>query len=91
MGQNLGCGEISKVLVVCDNINQEGGVLQVVSPGLERLKYYQEFLVMNIVIQLRRGESVGMESDWMEFGIGGVDGKDCSKSVIGGVSFDDDL
>ena len=90
-GQNLGCEEISEILVICDNINWKSEALQVMSPGLERLKYCQEFLVMNIVIQLRRGESARMESDWVEFGIGGVDGKNCSESVIGGVSFNDDL
>ena len=77
--------------MVCDNINQEGGALQVVLPGLEHFKYCQEFLVVNIIIQLQRGESVGMESDWVEFGIGGVDGEDCSESVIGGVGFDNNL
>ena len=77
--------------MVCDNVNWKGGALQVVLPGLEHLKYYQEFLVVNVVIQLQRDESVGMESDWVEFRIEGVDGENCSKSVIGGVSFDDDL
>ena len=77
--------------MVRDNVNREAGALQVMSPGLERLKYCQEFLVVNIVIQLRRSESARMESDWVEFGIGGVDRKDCSESVIGGVGFDDDL
>ena len=69
--------------MVCDNVNREGGALQVMSPGLKCLKYCQKFLVMNVVIQLRRDESVGMESDWVEFGIGGVDGKDCSESIDG--------
>ena len=77
--------------MVRDNVNREGGALQVMSPDFECLKYYQEFLVVNVVIQLQRGKSVGMESDWVEFGIGGIDGKDCSKSVIGGVGFDNDL
>ena len=77
--------------MVRDNVNRESGALQVISPGLECLKYCQEFLVVNVVIQLRRGESAGMESDWVEFGIEGVDGKDCSESVIRGVGFNDDL
>ena len=77
--------------MVRDNINQKGRVLQVMSLGLECFKYCQEFLVMNVVIQFQRGKSVEIESDWMEFRIRGVDREDCSKSVIGDISFDDDL
>ena len=46
---------------------------------------------MNVIIQLQRSEDAGMESDQVKFRIKGVDRKDCSKSVIGGISFDDDL
>ena len=77
--------------MVRDNVNWEGRALQVMSPGLECLKYCQEFLVVNIIIQLRSDESVEMESNWVKFGIEGIDGEDCFKSIIRGIGFDNDL
>ena len=77
--------------MVGDYIYRKGGALQVMSPRFESLKYCEEFLVVNVVVEFRRSESPGVKSDWVEFVVGGENRKDCSEGVVGGVGFDDDL
>ena len=63
--QEFCSGEIFKVLVVCDNVNQSWRPFKVVSLTLEHFKDSQEFFIMNIIIQFCRVESLGVESNQM--------------------------
>ena len=65
LGKEFGSGEVFKVLMVHGNIDWSWRSFEVVSPMLERFENGKVFFVMNIVIQLCRGESLGVKSDRM--------------------------
>ena len=53
------------------------------SPTLERFEDGKEFFVMNVVIQLRRGEGLGVKSNRMNLVVGWSDcRKNGTESVI---------
>jgi hypothetical protein len=49
----------------------------------------QKFLIMSVIIEFCGVEGAGMESDWMDFSIRGVDRENGGKSVVGGISLKD--
>jgi len=61
MGENLRGGEVLQVFVVGHNVNWKGRALQVVTPALESLEDSKELLVVSIIVQLGRSQSVGVE------------------------------
>ena len=73
MGEEFGSGEVFKVLMVCDNINRSWRSFEVVSLTFECFENGKEFFIMNIVIQLHRGEGLGVKSDRMNLVIGQSD------------------
>ena len=62
-GQYLGSRKILKVLMICNNIDGIGWTFQIVLPNLESFKDGKQFLVMCIVVQLHRSESVGVKGN----------------------------
>jgi len=46
----LGLSEVGKVLVVGKDLNQKGGAVKVVSPGLEGVDDCKEFTVVDIIV-----------------------------------------
>ena len=76
--------------MVGDNVNRSRRTLQVVSPRSERLEDSEEFLVMDVVVQLRGGERPRVECYRMNFVVDD-DGENGAESVVGGVGLDDDL
>jgi len=62
LGQYHDSREILKVFMICNNIDRTGWTFQIVLPNLESFKDGKQFLVMCVVIQLYRGESVGVKS-----------------------------
>ena len=64
LGQESCSGEVFKVLDVCDDIKQSRESFEVVSPTLECFKDGQEFLIVNVIIQLCGVESPGVKHDW---------------------------
>ena len=87
VSEDLGGGEIFQVLVVCNNINQSCGALKVMTLVAEGFEDHKEFLVMGIIVSLRRSHSAGVEHNWLEFTIGASDGENTSDSIVGGISF----
>ena len=65
--ENLGGREILQVLVVGDDVDGGARTVKVVAPDAERFKDGEEFLVMDIVVELRRVERAGVESDRVYF------------------------
>ena len=61
--QYLGSRKILKVLMICNNIDGIGQTFQIVSPNLESLEDGKQFLVICIVVQLRRSESVRVKGN----------------------------
>ena len=83
--------EICKVFVVRHNINRKSGALEVVAPDTESFKNSQEFLVVDVVIELQSGEGAGVKSDRVEFPVRSYCGENCTQGVVGGIRFDDEL
>ena len=90
-GQYLGSRKILKVLMICNNVDGVGWTFQIVLPNLESFKDSKQFLVMCIIVQLCRSESARVKSNWMNFIIFINNRKDCSKSIVQGISFHNEL
>ena len=60
--------------MVGNHIHRSSAAFEVLAPMLEGLEDGQEFLVMGIVVEFRGIEGAGVESDWMKFAVGGMNG-----------------
>jgi len=90
-GQYLGSRKILKVLMIHNNVNGIGWTFQIVSPNLESFEDGKQFLIMCVVVQLRHSESARVKGNWMNFIIFVNNGEDCSKSIVQGISFHNEL
>ena len=54
----MGLAEISKVLVVSEDLYGEGGAVKIVAPGLQGANNGEELSVVNIVISFGGGEGL---------------------------------
>jgi len=91
LGQYLGSRKILKVLMICNNVDGVGRIFQIVPPNLESFENGKQFLVICIIVQLHCSESVRVKGNWMNFIIFINNGEDCSKSIVRGISFHDEL
>jgi len=91
LGQYLDSRKILKVLMICNNVNRIGQIFQIVLPNLESFKNGKQFLVMYVVVQLRRSESTRVKGNWVNFIIFINNGEDCSESIVRGISFYNEL
>ena len=89
--QYLSSRKILKILMIHNNIDRIGWTFQIVSPNLEGFKDGKQFLVMCVVVQLRRSESARVKGNWVNFIIFINNGEDCSKSIVWGISFHNEL
>ena len=90
-GQYFGGRKILKVLMIRNNVDRIGWTFQIVPPNLESFKDGKQFLVMCVVVQLRHSESARVKGNWMNFIIFINNGEDCSKSIVRGISFHNEL
>ena len=90
-GQYLSSRKILKVLMIHNNVDGIGQTFQVVPPNLESFKDGKQFLVMCVVVQLRRSESARVKGNWMNFIIFINNGEDCSESIVQGIGFHNEL
>ena len=77
--------------MIHNNVDGIGQTFQIVLPNLESFKDDKQFLVMCVVVQLCRSESVRVEGNWMNFIIFINNREDCSESIVQGISFHDEL
>ena len=82
LGQYLGSREILKVFMICNNVDGVGRTFQIVSPNLKGFEDGKQFLVICVVVQLRRSESARVKDNWMNFIIFVNNGEDCSESIV---------
>lgn len=61
------------------------------APDFESFKYSQEFLVIDIIIQLHRDKSPGVKDNWVNFIIFIHNGKDGNKNIIRNICFHNEL
>ena len=90
MGEDLGCGEVLKVLMIHDHINQDTRTFEVVLPNVEGLKDCKEFLVVSVVIELRCCKNAGMKGHRVDLTRVGLNGENCAKGIVQGVSLNND-
>ena len=90
-GQYLGSRKILKILMIHNNVDGIGQTFQIVPPNLESFKDGKQFLVMCVVVQLRRSESARVKGNWVNFIIFINNGEDCSESIVRGISFHNEL
>ena len=90
-GQYLGSRKILKVLMIRNNVNGVGRTFQIVPPNLESFKDGQQFFVMCVVVQLHHSESARVKGNWVNFIIFINNGEDCSKSIVRGIGFHNEL
>ena len=58
-------------------------------PDFEHFKYRKQFFVIDVIVELGRGKSPRMKSDWVNFAISWRNGgKDSSKGVVRSIRFD---
>ena len=89
-GKDLGCGKVFQVLIICDHVDWSTGTFEEVSPDMESLKDCKQFFVMGVIIEFRGTEGAGIESHGVDFTGIGLDGKDGTQSIIGGIGFYND-
>ena len=56
--KRLGLSEISKVLVVGEDLHREGRAVEIVAPGLQGANDGEKFTIIDIVISFSRGEGL---------------------------------
>ena len=61
------------------------------SPNLESFEDSKQFLVMCVIIQLHHSKSARVKGNWMNFIIFINNGENCSKSIVRGISFHNEL
>jgi hypothetical protein len=68
--------------VIGDHVHQSSAAFQVLMPVFEGLKNHEKFLVVSVVVEFCGIKGAGMESDGVNFTVGGVNGEDGGKSII---------
>ena len=89
--QYLGSRKILKVFMIHNNIDGIGQTFQIVLPNLESFKDGKQFLVMCVIVQLRRSESARVKGNWVNFIIFINNGENSSESIVQSISFHDEL
>jgi hypothetical protein len=77
--------------VISDHIHRSSTAFQVLTPVFEGLKNREKFLVVSVVVEFRGIKGAGMESDGVNFAVGGVNGEDGGESIVQGVCLNHDL
>ena len=90
-GQYLGGRKILKVFMIRNNVDGISQTFQIVPPNLESFKDSKQFLVMCVIVQLCHSESARVKGNWMNFIIFVNNGEDCSKSIVRGIGFHNEL
>ena len=61
-GKDLGHGELLKVLMIHDHINQSTRTFKVVSPDTESIEDHQQFFVVSVIVEFRCTEDPTTQS-----------------------------
>ena len=86
--KHLGLSEISKVLVVGEDLHREGRAVEVVAPRLQGANNGEEFSIINIVVPFGGGERLRQVGAWMPVAVGVGLEKNGAGRVLGCVGGD---
>ena len=67
LGEQADHGEVLKVFMVSNDVNQSFRTFEIVPPSSKHLKYSEEFLVVSDALQFRRHEGAGMTGSRVDF------------------------
>jgi hypothetical protein len=68
--------------VIGDHVHWSSTAFQVLMPVFEGFKDCEEFLVMSVIVEFCRIKEAGMESNRVNFTVGGVNEEDGGKSIV---------
>ena len=88
-GKDLGHGEVLKVLMIHDHVNQDTRTF-IVPPNTESLKDCKEFLVVSVVIELWCHKGAGVKGHRVDLTGVSLNGENCTKGIVRGVSLNSD-
>ena len=86
LGQEFGGGEVLKVLVVCDNIDQFSWAFKVVAPWLKWLMDSEEFLVMGVIVQFWGQQSLRVVGDRPNLFVSAINQENANNGIVEGIS-----
>src|ERR1700731_1716207 len=81
-GEQTDHGEVLKVLVGSNNVDQSFRTFEIVPPSGKRLKYSEEFFVVSVIIQFGDAQGAGMKSNRVDFAVSCDRGEDRCDSVV---------
>ena len=90
-GQYFGSRKILKILMIRNNVDRIDQTFQIVLPNLKSFEDGKQFLVMCVIVQLCCSKSARVKDNWMNFIIFVNNGENCSKSIVRGISFHNEL
>ena len=82
LGEQVDCGEVLKVLVVSNDVDQSFRTFEIMPPSGKHLKYSKEFLVVSVIIQFGDAQGVGMKGNRVDFTVGGDHRENHSDSIV---------
>ena len=80
--QPLHLTEVCQVLVICKDLDGEGGSIEVMPPGFQSMDDYKELLVIDVVILFSWDEQLGEVGAGMPIAIGISLEEDGPRSVL---------
>ena len=86
--ERLGLAEISKVLVVGEDLYGKGGAVEIVAPGFQGANNGEKFPVVNVVISFSGGEGLQEVRAGMPIAVGVGLKEDGTRHMFGGVRGD---
>ena len=87
--QELGASKVLQVFVISDHIDRRSGAFKIVSPRSEQLVDCKQFLVMDVVVQLRSGEGPRKIGDRPDLVVRTMEREYAGNGIIRGVGFHD--
>ena len=87
--QELGGRKVLQVFVISDHIDRRSGAFKIVSPRSEQLVDCKQFLVMDVVVQLRSGEGPRKIGDRPDLIVRTTEREYAGHGIIRGVGFYD--
>ena len=82
LGEQVDCGEVLKVLVVSNDVDQSFRTFEIMPPSGKHLKYSEEFLVVSVIIQFGDAQGAGMKGDRVDFAVRSDCGENRSDSIV---------
>ena len=88
-GEYLSHSEVLKIFMIRNDLDQDFGAFQVVSPLMEGIEDGEEFFVVRIVVEFGDDKGLRVKGDRVHLAVRSNGGKDSRQGIVRSVSFDD--